>query len=633
MTKKSPRILLVDDVKDNLLVRKSVFLDQFPQARITCASSAKAALELLAHDTFDVALIDVRMPDIDGLELCRQITRNKETAPLPTLLVSSHPNDPDLRARGLEAGAVDFLSLPMDNVELVAKVRSVLKLGAAVQALQRTVGELDSQVGAQTLLRARAEHQYRALFDGIGDAVITCYPDATGKMGPVQSANREALRLLEYSAHDLASIRLVDLVQDSAQRTEIDDITQLTREGNRLYEARMLTASHGVIHVEVHDRMVALDQATAIVSVLRDLTARDALQHDARVFRRVADTSNNGMVVADWDGTIRYANDSFARLCGKVPFALRGESLDETVDAAGTRLLRLPLENLRRTQQDMSFQLGYHGRSGQVTLLVQASCLSNGRHNPDAIVMTFIDLSTVEEATRKQLQTEARYRSVVENLPDALLQLTYEGLIETASASSAQVLGVEAAKLQHTYLAATKLPDPLSNALMELLGRVESSREMQEMEAVTVNAQGEQVYHLCRVVPENGTGLTRSGALAIVREITEARRAERNYAVLFDKALSGIAIHEMVWDGERAEDYRFIHVNPAFERLTGLPRDNVIGRTVKEVLPTTEAHWIERYGNVEDRSFRNLFFGFRPPGEALPGLCIPHWPQSIRSQL
>jgi PAS domain S-box-containing protein len=598
MTRESPRILLVDDIKDNLLVRKSLFQDEFPEASIACVSSAKAALQLLRAEAFDVALIDVRMPDMDGLELCQRIAGTEKTATLPILLVSNHPNDPDLRARGLQAGAVDFLSLPMNNIELVAKVRSALKLGAAVQALQTTVEELDSRVGSQSLLRARAEHQYRAVFDGIGDAVVTWCPDAGGKMGPIQSANQVALRLLEYTADGLSKVRLVELAQDATQRTEMDDLARLLREGHRIYQVRLKTASQKLIHVEVHDRIVALDKATTVVSVLRDLTARDALQHDARVFRRIADISNNGMVVAAWDGTIRYANETFARLRGKVPFALRGESLDDTTDETGARLLRLPLENLRKTRGPLAFQLRYHAKTGPVPLLVQSSCLENDRGEPDAIVLTFVDLSTLEDATRRQLETEARYRSVVENLPDALLQLSHDGTILTASAASARVLSVDATELQHKTLAASTLPPPIAHALADLVARVGTSGAMQEREITVVNARDEEAFFLCRVVPETSKGAQPPGALAIIRDTTQVRQAERDYGTLFDQALSGLAVHEMLWDGERAVDYRFIHVNPAFERLTGLARDAVIGRTIKEVLPDAEAHWIERYGNV-----------------------------------
>ena len=76
-------------------------------------------------------------------------------------------------------------------------------------------------------------------------------------------------------------------------------------------------------------------------------------------------------------------------------------------------------------------------------------------------------------------------------------------------------------------------------------------------------------------------------------------KKENLYRALFHEMLNGVAVHEIICDeGGTPRDYRFIDVNPAFERMTGLSRADVIGRTVREVMPDTEPFWIERYGRV-----------------------------------
>ena len=77
------------------------------------------------------------------------------------------------------------------------------------------------------------------------------------------------------------------------------------------------------------------------------------------------------------------------------------------------------------------------------------------------------------------------------------------------------------------------------------------------------------------------------------------RISEERYRGLFNSMIDGFALHEIICDeNEKPVDYRFLEVNPAFERLTGLQSTNLIGRTVLEVLPDTEHYWIEVYGNV-----------------------------------
>ncbi len=77
------------------------------------------------------------------------------------------------------------------------------------------------------------------------------------------------------------------------------------------------------------------------------------------------------------------------------------------------------------------------------------------------------------------------------------------------------------------------------------------------------------------------------------------RESEERYRHLFEHLSEGFALHQMVWDaGGAPVDYRFVEVNPAFERLTGLPRERVVGNTVRELIPGLEPEWLERYGEV-----------------------------------
>lgn len=92
----------------------------------------------------------------------------------------------------------------------------------------------------------------------------------------------------------------------------------------------------------------------------------------------------------------------------------------------------------------------------------------------------------------------------------------------------------------------------------------------------------------------------------ILQDITNQRKAENalkeseeKYRQLVSQMLQGLALHEIILDAEgKAIDYRFLDVNESFERLTGLKHENIIGKTVLEVLPGTEEYWIEKYGKV-----------------------------------
>ena len=96
------------------------------------------------------------------------------------------------------------------------------------------------------------------------------------------------------------------------------------------------------------------------------------------------------------------------------------------------------------------------------------------------------------------------------------------------------------------------------------------------------------------------------GATALARDITERKRtedalrqSEAKYSSLFNSMLEGFALHEIICDTSgRPVDYRFLDMNPAFEKLTGLKKADAVGKTVLTVFPETEPFWIENYGKV-----------------------------------
>jgi PAS domain S-box-containing protein len=96
-----------------------------------------------------------------------------------------------------------------------------------------------------------------------------------------------------------------------------------------------------------------------------------------------------------------------------------------------------------------------------------------------------------------------------------------------------------------------------------------------------------------------------AGRWEVLRNVTRInaekalKESDARFHSLFDNMAEGYALHEIVTNGEGVPcDYRFLDMNPAFERLTGLQRSAVRGKRVTEVLPGLEAHWIERYGHV-----------------------------------
>lgn len=119
----------------------------------------------------------------------------------------------------------------------------------------------------------------------------------------------------------------------------------------------------------------------------------------------------------------------------------------------------------------------------------------------------------------------------------------------------------------------------------------------EEMELITRTGRRVWVHTTGEAIRDETGAIVRvQGAF---QDITKRKRIEQDYQALFREMIDAFALHEIICDAEgRPVDYRFLTVNPAFERMTGLRARDIVGHTVLEVLPGTERHWIESYGHV-----------------------------------
>ena len=118
-----PGILVVDDVELNLeLLERKLENQGFDTAR---AVSGAGALEAAQKRVPDLILLDVMMPEIDGFEVCRRLRADPRTAEIPIILLTAL-SDPADRLRGLQAGADEFLTKPVADDVLFARIRSLL---------------------------------------------------------------------------------------------------------------------------------------------------------------------------------------------------------------------------------------------------------------------------------------------------------------------------------------------------------------------------------------------------------------------------------------------------------------------------------------------------------------------------
>jgi class 3 adenylate cyclase len=137
----NPHILVVDDVPSNVKLLTDILTAR--GYRTTTATSGEQAMASLAADPPDLVLLDVMMPGMNGYDVCRAIRADPHFAVLPVVLVTALDPEQE-RVNGLNAGADDFLSKPIHQAELMARVRSLLRVKSLYDEVQRQRSELQA---------------------------------------------------------------------------------------------------------------------------------------------------------------------------------------------------------------------------------------------------------------------------------------------------------------------------------------------------------------------------------------------------------------------------------------------------------------------------------------------------------
>jgi two-component system, cell cycle sensor histidine kinase and response regulator CckA len=210
-----------------------------------------------------------------------------------------------------------------------------------------------------------------------------------------------------------------------------------------------------------------------------------------------------------------------------------------------------------------------------------------------------LELERSELAHKAVRNSERRFRATFEHAAVGIVHARLDGTFLSVNKQFCDMLGYTRRELMAMSIADITHPDDMASS-RENVDQLWAGRSGSfAMEKRYIHKNKSVVWGSVTVsmmCDEDGRS---QYSIAAILDITGRRTAEQNYQSIFDKMLDGFSLHDIICDDAgKPIDYRFLAVNPAFERLTGLKGSDIVGRRVLEVLPQTEAHWIESYGKV-----------------------------------
>jgi PAS domain S-box-containing protein len=273
--KAKPVILVVDDQPQSLELLEAYLVPQGYE--IVKAANGEEALVKLAGDQIDLILLDVMMPGMDGFEVIRRVRQDNTHRLLPIILVTALQG-PKERVKGIEAGCDDFISKPFDEMELLARVQSLLKVKAYNDLMSNYQKELESEVAGRTEELNHAFLFQQRLIDALPVPIF--YKDSEGRYLGCNSSfekffGQKREQTIGKSIYELFPKEIADKYHEK-------NLALLQNPGLQIYESSIKDTS-GVVH------KVIFHQATfpnmdgsvgGLIGAILDITERKQAEED-----------------------------------------------------------------------------------------------------------------------------------------------------------------------------------------------------------------------------------------------------------------------------------------------------------------------------------------------------------------
>jgi putative two-component system response regulator len=216
----SPTILIADDIEANRELLTEILSTN--RYRIVQAEDGEQAMQLLEEGEVDLALLDVMMPGRSGFAVCRALKSNPDTRLIPVVLVTSLSASED-RVQGIESGADDFINKPVNKEELLARVRSLLKLKQFTDEL---------------------EHAENVLF-ALALSIEAKDPYTEGHCDRLSESSEALAKRLSLSEEELIALRRGGIIHDIGKVAVPDQI--LLKPGPLTPEERKVMQQHTIV--------------------------------------------------------------------------------------------------------------------------------------------------------------------------------------------------------------------------------------------------------------------------------------------------------------------------------------------------------------------------------------------------
>jgi PAS domain S-box-containing protein len=426
------KILAIDDNPDNLVILKALISDSFPDAHLMTAQNGIKGIELAASEDPDVVLLDVVMPLIDGFEVCRKIKSDFRTSDIPVIFLTAQKYDRESRIKAMEVSADAFLAKPIDENELIAQIRAMIKIKWGNVERRHEKERLAKIVDEKTLELKRT---YVATLNLLEDL---------NRENEARKRNEEALKKSEESLVDIFETVSEGIIYASLSgeilsvNSSLENLINLKKEflvgkngmvlARELLNRKNMKAVLPIIknlisgkeqqsfQIEYHDKIleitVSINKTTKrMTGVIRDITQKKKAEEDLisseKKFRTLVENAFDGIYLTNGK-YFYFVNERFCEITGYSTDELTSPDFDFQVTlSAESRKLVEERNSLRRLNKNLAgtYEMTIIAKNGE-RRIVEVSTVNLGQGKDLNVLGIVRDITERKRIESQVIQSE-----------------------------------------------------------------------------------------------------------------------------------------------------------------------------------------------------------------------------------
>ena len=320
-------ICIVDDQSEQIEIFKSVLSAQFPDAKFITADSGKKALQVIRKHLPDTILLDIHLPDMNGFEICTRLKRSKLTRHIPLIFMSGIYVDAESRIKALNTGAEALIAKPINTGELIAQVRTMLRMKKDEDLSRKEKEKLEILLQERTIALEKNKERFQTIIENTTDITFI-----TNDSGVCIYTTPSAERISGYAFADIIGHSLGDFIVDEDRPDVLNIYQQALAQPEvtiEIPEFRISRRNGEPVYLEARiTNFLDVPAVNGIVINCREITdrkrAEEIIRKAKRQWQDIFQAIGHPSVVLDPENRIIAANHAVEVATGKTSQELIG---------------------------------------------------------------------------------------------------------------------------------------------------------------------------------------------------------------------------------------------------------------------------------------------------------------------